>query len=224
MPRTITIAALYSPPRHAISSEEYEDFLLHLGPHLLAAGDRFAKHTAWGTRLTTPKGRNLLHVIRHNNLKYLSTGKPTNWPADLKKTPDLLYFAITNGISCIYSAIESSLDLQSDHSPIIITLSTSPIWKTQPSRLCSKYTNWKQFQGYINKSVTLNIRLKENTELEDEDQHLNTLIQEAGWIFTPERKKTIQETNNIPLHIKELVHEKRRWQNTRSPLEKNTPE
>jgi hypothetical protein len=39
-----------------------------------------------------------------------------------------------------------------------------------------------------------------------------------------ERKKTIQETNNIALHIKELVYEKRsarrRRQNTRSPLDK----
>jgi len=222
-PRTITIAAIYSPPRHVICSEEYEDFLLHLGPHFLVAGDWNAKHTARGSRLTTPKARNLLHVIQHNNLNYLSTGEPTYWPADPKKTPDLLDFAITNVISGIYSNIESSLDLESDHSPIIITLSTSPIWKTQPPRLCNKYTNRKQFQDYINKNITLNIKLK-NTELADAVQHLTTLIQEAAWISTPERKKTIQETNNIPLHIKELVHEKcsarRRWQNTRSPLDK----
>ena len=39
MPRIITIAAVYSPPRHVISSEEYEDFLLRLGPHFIMAGD-----------------------------------------------------------------------------------------------------------------------------------------------------------------------------------------
>jgi len=72
VPRIVTIAAIYSPPRHVISSEEYEDFLLHLGPHFLVAGEWNAKHTAWGSRLTTPKGRNMLHVIQHN-LKYLST-------------------------------------------------------------------------------------------------------------------------------------------------------
>ena len=71
MPRTITIAAIYSPPRHAISSEEYEDFLLQLGLHFVVAGDWNAKHTAWGSILTTPKGRNLLHVIQHNTLNYL---------------------------------------------------------------------------------------------------------------------------------------------------------
>jgi len=127
MPRIITIAAIYSPSRHEISSEEYEDFLLHLGPHFIVAGDWNAKHRAWGSRLITPIGRNLLHVTQHYSLNYLSTGEPTYRPADLNKIPDLLNFAITNGISGIYSTIESSLDLESDHSPIKITLSTSPI-------------------------------------------------------------------------------------------------
>jgi len=39
MPRIISIAAIYSPPRYVISSEEYEDFLLRLGPHFIMAGD-----------------------------------------------------------------------------------------------------------------------------------------------------------------------------------------
>jgi hypothetical protein len=68
MTRPITIAAIYSPPRHTISCQEYEDFLLQLGPHFLVAGDWNAKHTAWGSGLTTPKGRNLLNVIQQNNL------------------------------------------------------------------------------------------------------------------------------------------------------------
>jgi exonuclease III len=52
--RIITIAAIYSPPRHIISSEEHEDFLRHLGPYLLMAGDWKAKYTAWGSTLITP--------------------------------------------------------------------------------------------------------------------------------------------------------------------------
>jgi len=75
-----------------------------------------------------------------------------------------------------------------------------------------------------NKNITLNIRQKETTELEDAVLHLTTLIQEDAWLSTQAKKKTIQETNNIPLHIKEVVYEKRsarrRWQNTISPLDK----
>jgi len=115
MPRTITIAAIYSLPKHVISSEEYEDFLLHLGPHFLVACDWNVKHTAWESGLTTPKGRNLLHVIQHNNLNYLSTGEPTYWPADLKKTPDLLDFAVTNGVSGIHIQLRTRVRPQSSH-------------------------------------------------------------------------------------------------------------
>jgi len=71
MPRIITIAAIYSPPRYVISSEEYEVFLPHLEPHFLVVGEWKAKHAAWGPRLITLKGRNLLHVTQHNNLNYL---------------------------------------------------------------------------------------------------------------------------------------------------------
>ena len=71
--------------------------------------------------------------------------------------------------------------------------------------MCNKYTNWTQFQDYINENIILNIRLKENTEFQDAVQHLTTLIQEVAWLSIRVRKETIQETNNIPLHIKELV-------------------
>jgi hypothetical protein len=36
--------AVYSPPRHAISSEEYKEFLLSLGSRFTEAGDWNAKH------------------------------------------------------------------------------------------------------------------------------------------------------------------------------------
>jgi hypothetical protein len=115
MTRPIIIAAIYSPPRHTISCQEYEDFLLQLGPHFLVTGDWNAKYTTWGSRLTRPKGRKLLNVIQQNNLNCMSTGEPTYWPNDLNKISDLLHFAIIKGISNIYSSIKSNLDMSSDH-------------------------------------------------------------------------------------------------------------
>lgn len=61
--------------------------------------------------------------IQQNNLNILSTGKPTYWSTDLNKIPDLLDFIITSRISDIYNPIESNLDLLSDHTPIMVTLS-----------------------------------------------------------------------------------------------------
>jgi hypothetical protein len=63
----VTIAAIYSPPRHCISSEEYEEYLSFLGPQVRAAGDWNVKHVTWGSRDTTAKGRNLLRTMTQLN-------------------------------------------------------------------------------------------------------------------------------------------------------------
>jgi hypothetical protein len=91
MNQPIIIAAIYSPPKHTNSCQEYESFLLQLCPRFLVAGDWNTKHTAWGSRLITPKGRNLLNVIQQNKLNYMSTGEPTYWPTDLNKTQDFCF-------------------------------------------------------------------------------------------------------------------------------------
>jgi len=43
-------------------------------------------------RLVTPKGKQLYNAIikAKNKLNYLSSGRPTYWPADPKKLPDLI--------------------------------------------------------------------------------------------------------------------------------------
>lgn len=224
LPRPLSVAAIYSPPRHTISTEEYKDFFTTCGGQFIIAGDWNSKHTAWGSRLISPKGRNLLHAIQQLNLEYLSTGVPTYWPTDRNKIPDLLDFAIIKGISDIHSKIDTSFDLDSDHSPIIITVSTEIIWREKTPRLCSKSTDWDEFQRSISESINPNLRIKENNDIEEAVQYLTTSIQKAAWDSTPPQKHVLPDNKNIPLHIKELVQEKRRarriWQLTRNVQDK----
>ena len=223
-PWPLQVGAIYSPPRHTISTEEYKDFFLTLGSHFLIAGDWNAKHTTWGSRLITPKGRNLYTVLRQLNLQYLSTGEPTYWPTDLNKIPDLLDFAVVKGISDVHRAIESNLDLSSDHSAIIITLSTHLIWKTPPPKLFTNETDWKVFQQYISRNIDLTLRLQTTTELEDAVDYIINLIQEAAWRATPPGHQIPPDKHNVPLHIRHLITEKRRarsrWQRTRNLRDK----
>jgi hypothetical protein len=100
--RPMVIAALYSPPRHSTSAEEYNHFLTQPGTYYLVDGVWKANDTARGSRLTNDKGRKLLQIIQQNNLNYFSTGEPTYWPTDANKIPDLLDFAITNRISDLH--------------------------------------------------------------------------------------------------------------------------
>ena len=153
--RPVTIAAVYSPPHLNIVSDDYEELLTSLEQQFLIAGDWNAKNTVWRSRLTTPKGRHLLKVIQHHNMNYIATGEPTYWPSDLNKIPDLLDFAITKGISDIYSEIKSNFDLSSDRSPVLITLSTNPILKAPLPKLCTKNRDWDKFQTIINSTICL---------------------------------------------------------------------
>lgn len=59
----ITISSIYSPPRHNINQNQYTTFFSTLGQKFIAAGDYNAKHTYWGSRLTSPKGRQLMNAI-----------------------------------------------------------------------------------------------------------------------------------------------------------------
>jgi hypothetical protein len=57
----------------------------------------------------------------------MSTGIPTYWPSDRNKLPDLLEFCVTKGIPQDFPVAESCLDLFSDHSPILITLTADAL-------------------------------------------------------------------------------------------------
>jgi hypothetical protein len=68
----LAISSLYLPPRHIIKQEDFEDFYSILGRWFIAGVDCTAKHTDWGSRLISHKGRELLKTMESNNLKHLS--------------------------------------------------------------------------------------------------------------------------------------------------------
>jgi len=129
LPYELTISSVYCPPRHNIKEQQFAEFVSTLGPKFLAGGDYNSKSTIWGSRITTTKGRELLKVMENNNYSFLTTATPTYWPTDQRKTPDLLDFFVTCGISESYLDITTSYDLSSDHSPIIATVSKFVISK-----------------------------------------------------------------------------------------------
>lgn len=224
IPWYFTVSAVYSPPRHAISTEEYKDLFQTLGNIFIIGGDWNAKNTHWGSRLITTKGRNLLRAMLEKNYDFLSNGVPTYWPSDPRKIPDLLDFFIIKGISKNNCTVESNSDLTSDHTPVIISLSTTLINKSTSPRLTTKNTNWAEFRKHINEHINLNLRLKFPEDLDEAAQYFTRIVQKASWYSTPQIN---QQTTNvtIPLHIRQLVAKKRRarkiWQRTRNPIDQH---
>jgi exonuclease III len=56
-PFEMTVSVVYSPPKYNLKKEQYKTFFNTLGPRFMAGGDFNSKHTAWGSRITTTKGR-----------------------------------------------------------------------------------------------------------------------------------------------------------------------
>lgn len=220
----VTISAVYCPPKHNIRKTEFQDFFRSLKTRFITGGDYNAKHQYWGSRLASPRGRELYKMIKECNMNHLTTGQPTYWPSDRRKIPDVLDFFITKGINKSYADIESSLDLSSDHSPIIATISANIIKKTKPAILHNSRTNWDYFREILDNQISLKISLKTADEIDEAVEYLNRVIQTAAWQSTPEITNNAK-TLNYPIHIKQKIAEKRRlrriWQNSRQPDDKN---
>jgi hypothetical protein len=131
----------------------------------------------------------------------LSSGTPTYWSTDGNKIPDLLDFFLTNGISLIYSDLQLSNDLTSDHSAITATLSTP--------RLHNSKTNWDIYRQIVQDKVSLSIKLKEHENIETETNNLFSLLHHAAKEATPNSEPR-RTKNDIPYEIKRLVADKRR--------------
>jgi hypothetical protein len=130
----LTISAVYLPPKHTVQQEQLENVYNTLGCWFIARGDYNAKHTNWGSRLITPRGCEVLKTMERNNLKHLSTTEPTYWPSDRNKLPDLEDFCVTKGIPKDFAVAKSCFDLSSDHSPVLITLTSHGLnQEKQPS-------------------------------------------------------------------------------------------
>ena len=190
----------------------------------MAGGDYSSKHTAWSSRITTTKGRELFSHLQEKNYS-LTTGNPTHWPTDPTTQPDLLDFFVTNGISSTYADIEPSYGLSSGHSPVITTISTSPIYIQPIPRLHNSQTNWSTYRTKLHDTISLHVSLKSCTEVEEATNNFISLLQEAVQQATPTMvcKKNIV---NTPLEIKKLLAQKRKarakWQRSHTPSDKAT--
>ena len=154
--KKLRIASIYCPPRHQLKKIDYINMLNAMGPQFILGGDFNAKNTFWGSRLTSPKGKELLSAGQQLKCEFYAGGGPTYWPSDSSKIPDLIDFFIAKGISKNYVHVSDSDALSSDHSPVILTISDTIILKNKPPKLSTNKTNWDLFK----KSIINNINLK----------------------------------------------------------------
>ncbi|KMQ87670.1 rna-directed dna polymerase from mobile element jockey-like protein [Lasius niger] len=150
-------------------------------------------------------------------------GTSTYWPSDPNKCPDVIDMFICKGLSTSFTKVEGSLDLSSDHTPIVLTLSETVITEPPALALTNRMTDWDGFSVYLENSIVLNVPLKIKEQLENNVKLFTEQLQQAAKKFTPELKQRIPR-KNYSLETKQLILDKRRarrkWQLTRHPADK----
>jgi hypothetical protein len=76
--------------------------------------------------------------------------------------------------------IESSLDLSSDHTPVITTISTTIMAVKKIPKLHTAKTNWQEYINISDDQINLNISLKNPEEIEEGIGKLIDILQEAA--------------------------------------------
>lgn len=219
----LQLGAIYCPPRYNLKKPDYLNILNHLKNRFIIGGDFNAKHLDFGSRLITTKGRELRQAIREIGGTIHSTGKPTYWPTDPAKIPDLLDFFVSKKVSANFIDLEENFDMDSDHSAVILTLSEKIVRKENKPTLVNKTTDWISFKREIEKKINLKVPLKSVQQIEEEATNFTCIIQQAAWHNT---RQIVNKTAgiNYPMEIRKLINEKRkarrRWNQTRHPTDK----
>lgn len=220
----LNISAVYCPPKHNITKDNYLNFFQTLGNRFIAAGDFNAKHQDWGSRITRTDGRQMMKAIQEHNMNFLSTGEPTYWPTDHRKLPDLIDFCIMKGINTNLCTVESCYELAGDHSSVILTLFSHFEEPHKRAILHSRRTDWELFGDTLNNSIDLNMPLKTPEEIDNAVYTLTKHIQQSAWKATPSYKVTKINEVHTPTTIKDKIKDKRRarkhWQLNRTPENK----
>ncbi len=125
--RNVTIGSIYCPPGSPPQSADFESLVSQLGNHWILGGDFNAKHPSWGSHITSPRGRVIHTSTLQVNCHAVSSTSPTYWPSDPNKLPDIIDFFLVKGLPLTHLRAVGIPDLSSDHIPVLLTYSASPV-------------------------------------------------------------------------------------------------
>jgi hypothetical protein len=157
---SLIFSAVYFQPKPIVTHKQLDNYYNFHGQRFVAGGHYNAKHTAWRSRLITPRGRESLETIERLYLRHLTTGEPTHWPSDIYKLPELVDFCGKKSIPSTAATATSCFDLSSDHSHVMVILATYPLSPVKLPHLNNLQTSWDQIRHLITERLTLRIPLK----------------------------------------------------------------
>jgi len=139
------------------------------------------------------------------NYKIHSSSSPTYWPSSPRKSPDIFI----NSKWSIYHDNQPIDDLCSDHSSVLFTIDTAPLYKPDKPNLIQGQMDWDKFNSLLDSQINLKVSLKSIFDIDNAINHLTKSIQDSAWSSSspPPPKGHVR---NLPLHIRALISERRK--------------
>jgi hypothetical protein len=106
------------------------------------------------------KGRELCRTVAGTGCEIVSNGGPACWPTDPKKLADLIGFFVVGNISTDNVKIEEGFDLNSDHSPVYLTIGGGIMERDWSPVLAGKHTDWDYFGYLLESGIGLTVPLR----------------------------------------------------------------
>jgi hypothetical protein len=116
---------------------------------------------------------------------------------------------VSKNLSPGFLEVTEEFDLDSDHSPIVLTVSATIIKKGRNPTLSNFYIDWNLFQAELLTRINLRVALTTSDELEGEVQKFVSDIQHAAWEATP-LMTTKVKGNSYPLEVQDRIAVKRK--------------
>jgi len=114
-----------------------------------------------------------------------------------------------------YMDINPSYDLSSDHTPTILTVSTTIANHALTTKLHTTLTDWNQYNILVRDKLTITMKLKTHEDIETASSKITDILQHAVKTATPVKTRPTK-AQYLPSHIKQLVAQKckarARWQ------------
>ncbi len=198
----ILIATTYLPPRRPYLPFPDMYRLLNNNIPTLILGDFNCSHTRLGSSTNNTVGKSIVNLIDQGNLIHLGPQFPTYISHNAATNPDKVF---TNKHNYLNTLIEPGNITTSDHIPIILTLSTRPIYIKTKEFFQYNKANWEQFKEILSDKIT--VKNLDNYTTNEIDNEVNS------WIKTVKdaMNKTIPKSSHMPVyqtvttpHIKQI--------------------
>jgi len=219
----VHIIAAYRPPNKPFPTDILKQILFLKNP-IIISGELNAKHKTWGCNVTTLQGKKLLQIATEKACAINALTAPTFYPAHINVKPDILDLTLTKNIK-LPIIQRPQPELNSDHSPVIITFNINKTPVTQRQRIITGKINWQKFREQLSHQLSVPRNLTNNTRIEIEIENFTSAIHSAiKNSQTPVAKFNFQNCQ-IPNKILKMIATKRqlrrKWQRLRLPHFKN---